>query len=100
MVPVMSLPKVQEGVMGSGEPLFRQQGTRTALCVSVTEPWRHTTPRLPGFTGKHYIPRFSRGGSVKDFRVSLVRSLVWEDTLEEGMAIHSSILAWRIPWTE
>ena len=27
-----------------------------------------------------------------------VQSLGWEDTLEEGMAIHSSILAWRIPW--
>ena len=26
-----------------------------------------------------------------------VRSLGWEDPLEEGMAIHSSILAWRIP---
>ena len=29
-----------------------------------------------------------------------VRSLGWEDTLEEGMATQSSILAWRIPWTE
>ena len=29
-----------------------------------------------------------------------VRSLNWEDPLEEGMAIHSSIVAWRIPWTE
>ena len=29
-----------------------------------------------------------------------VRSLGWEDPLEEGMAIHSSILAWRIPWAE
>ena len=29
-----------------------------------------------------------------------VRSLGWEDPLEEGMAIHSSDLAWRIPWTE
>ena len=28
------------------------------------------------------------------------RSLDWEDPLEEGMATHSSILAWRIPWTE
>ena len=28
------------------------------------------------------------------------QSLVWEDPLEEGMATHSSILAWRIPWTE
>ena len=29
-----------------------------------------------------------------------VRFLGWEDTLEEDMATHSSILAWRIPWTE
>ena len=26
--------------------------------------------------------------------------LGWEDPLEKGMATHSSILAWRIPWTE
>ena len=29
-----------------------------------------------------------------------VRSLGWEEPLEEGMAAHSSVLAWRIPWTE
>ena len=29
-----------------------------------------------------------------------VRSLGRADSLEKGMAIHSSILAWRIPWTE
>ena len=29
-----------------------------------------------------------------------VQSLVWKDPLEEDMATHSSILAWRIPWTE
>ena len=29
-----------------------------------------------------------------------VRSLSWEDPLEKGTAIHSSILAWRILWTE
>ena len=28
-----------------------------------------------------------------------VPSLGWKDPLEEGMATHSSILAWRIPWT-
>ena len=28
-----------------------------------------------------------------------VRSLGWEDPPEKGKAIHSSILAWRIPWT-
>ena len=29
-----------------------------------------------------------------------VGSLGWEDPLENGMATHSSILAWTIPWTE
>ena len=29
-----------------------------------------------------------------------VPSLGWEDSLEKGMATHSSILAWRITWTE
>ena len=29
-----------------------------------------------------------------------VQSLSWEGPLEEGMATHSSILAWRIPWIE
>ena len=28
------------------------------------------------------------------------QSLIWEDALEKGMATHSSILAWRIPWIE
>ena len=31
---------------------------------------------------------------------TLARSLGWEDPLEKGMATHTSILAWRIPWTE
>ena len=35
-------------------------------------------------------------GEVRDG----VRSLGQEDPLEEGMAVHSSILVWRIPWTE
>ena len=29
-----------------------------------------------------------------------IQSPSWEDILEKGMATHSSILAWRIPWTE
>ena len=29
-----------------------------------------------------------------------IQSLDWEDPLEKGMATHSSILAWKIPWTE
>ena len=30
----------------------------------------------------------------------LVLSLGWEDPLEKGMATHSSILTWELPWTE
>ena len=33
-------------------------------------------------------------------RETWVRSLGWEDPLEEGTATHSSRIAWRIPWTE
>ena len=29
-----------------------------------------------------------------------VQSLGWEDSLEKGMASHSSVLTWEIPWTE
>ena len=29
-----------------------------------------------------------------------VQSLAWEDPLEKALATHSSIIAWRIPWTE
>ena len=44
------------------------------------------------------------GGTVVKNRLSVqepwVRSLGWETLLEEKMATHSSILAWRSPWTE
>ena len=41
--------------------------------------------------------------TVKDLpsmRETWVQSLGQEDPLEEGMTTHTSILAWRIPWTE
>ena len=31
---------------------------------------------------------------------NMVQSLGWEDSLEKGMVTHSSILDWRVPWTE
>ena len=36
----------------------------------------------------------------QEMQETLVPSLGWEDPLQEGMATHSNILAWRIPWTE
>ena len=38
--------------------------------------------------------------AMQEMSETWVRSLGQEDPLEEGMAIHSSILAWRISWTE
>ena len=37
----------------------------------------------------------ANAGDVRD-----MDSIAWEDLLEEGMAIHSSTIAWRILWTE
>ena len=39
-------------------------------------------------------------GKVSTMRETRVQSLVWEDPLEKEMAIHSSTIAWKIPWTE
>ena len=38
--------------------------------------------------------------AMKKLQKMQVQSLGWQDSLEEGMATHSNILAWRIPWTE
>ena len=46
---------------------------------------------------------FPGGSAVKNLparQEMQVQSLGWEDALEEGNATHSSILAWRIAWTE
>ena len=55
-------------------------------------------------TDKYFLKLARRASPVAQLIKNLpamwetwVRSLGWEDTLEEGMAIHSSILAWRIP---
>ena len=62
-------------------------------------PWvaeSDTTERLS-------LQDFPVAQMVKTLLVMLetrVQSLGLEDPLEMGMAIHSSILAWRIPWTE
>ena len=39
-------------------------------------------------------------GNLLAIQETQLRSLAWEGALEEEMATHSSILAWRIPWTE
>jgi len=43
---------------------------------------------------------YSGGSVVKNPLYHWVQSLIWDDFLEEEMATLSSILAWKIPWTE
>ena len=49
---------------------------------------------------------FPSGSAVKnppamqELQETQAQSLDWQDSLEEGMVTHSSIPAWRIPWTE
>ena len=59
---------------------------------SCTIEMSHTTCRA-----SLVAQRIKRLPAMQETRV---RSLGWEDPLEKEMAIHSSILAWRIPWTE
>ena len=58
--------------------------------------WRRDTPPTPVSLG---FPCDSAGKNPPAMWKTLVWSLGWEDALEKGKASHSSILAWRIPWT-
>ena len=57
----------------------------------------HPTVTLLGFPGGSAV---KNPPAMQEMKETQVRSLGLEDPLEESMATHSSILAWRIPWTE
>ena len=67
-----------------------------------------TDALIVGPPGKHKNKITNSGGvsgkeiplPVQKTQKMQVRSLGQEDPLEEGMATHSSVLSWRIPWTE
>ena len=57
------------------------------------------TPRCHSFVPFQGFPCGSAGKDPPAMRETWVQSLGWEDPLEKGKATHSSVLAWRIPWT-
>ena len=59
--------------------------------------YTHTHTQIYAYKG---FPGDSDGKNPLAMREIWVRSLGWEDPLEESMATHSSILAWRIWWRE
>ena len=105
------------------ENLYEKQYSENVHCSEGTKSLLHRHNYICTFT-IHYFVLFSSFNNVPmfymfcvlaliwDFPVAQtvknlpvmqetrVRSLGWEVPLEKGMAIHSSILAWRIPWTE
>ena len=60
---------------------------------------KYSLPKLSGINRQHEqtIAQFVKNPPA--MQETLVQSLGWEDPLEKGRATHSSILAWRIPWT-
>ena len=51
-----------------------------------------------GFSGAFLVAQTVK--NLPAVQETQVQSLGWEDSPEKGMATHSSILAWKIPWTE
>ena len=54
----------------------------------------------PGYLGGRASPEAQRVKNLPAMQETSVQFLGWEDPLEKEMATHSSILAWKIPWTE
>ena len=88
------------------------EGTATHSSILA---WRIPWTEKPNRTNSPRGPKESDMTEQLSLRVSLVAQIVknlpamqktrvqsfgWEDSLEKGTATHSSILAWRIPWTE
>ena len=71
----------------------KDEKTRTqrpsVTCLKFHSKW--------GFLGGSVVKKLP---ATQELQETLVCSPGQEDPLEEGMATHSSILAWRIPWTE
>ena len=67
------------------------------LGTYVLHAWCTRVGDFKGFPGGSVV---KNPPVMQETQETVVRSLGREDPLEEGTATHSSILAWRIPWTE
>ena len=67
------------------------------VLMDMTEQLNWTGCHRGGFPGGSVVKNPPLVQEPQEMRV---QSPDWEDPLKEGMATHSSILAWRIPWSE
>ena len=84
------MPRASSACSGLGDPRL---ATRSPLLLQK-QPDTHLSGPSQGALMIKNLP--SNAGDTE----TRVRSLGWEDPLEEGVATCSSVLAWRIPWTE
>ena len=68
-----------------------------SLFLSVTFLLQQSFYLLPFFLWASLVAQLVKNPPA--MRETWVQSLSWDDPLEEGMATHSSIVSWRIPWT-
>ena len=71
-------------------------GEENLMVISSEICWRRDRLPTPVFLGFLVAQLVKNPPAMWE---TWVRSLGWEDLLEKGKATHSSILAWRIPWT-
>ena len=87
--PYLALPPLRNAENNGGRPVKWSKG----LMRSFKKVYQHPGASPEGSAVKN-------PPATQETPEMRVRSLGWEDPLEEGMATQSSILAWRIPWTE
>ena len=76
-------------------------GLERSRCIQVAYQKKSQLEFLVGWSwGGHRFPGGSDSKASAAVRETWVRSLSQEDFLEKEMATHSSIPAWKIPWTE
>ena len=81
--------------MRTGSPK-KKQGTRNTDDTKEVTKERGLTPHLPKTRASLVAQLVKNPPATQE---TWVQILGWEDPLEKGKATHSSILAWRIPWT-
>ena len=82
---------------------FTAQRIKTGLVQPLSgAPWSYEFFQgiMKGLGTSQVVLMVKNPPAVQEILETWVQSLGWKDPLEKEMATHSSILAWRIPWTE
>ena len=73
-----------------------------SMDMSLSKLWELVMDRVAGvlqFTGSQRVGHEGLNLTKLNSSAADLGSISWEDPLEKGKATHSSILAWKIPWT-